>query len=261
MRELASRVALMTSLAAVSSCGGGSGVSVDQFPQAYAQAMCAQNFKCAPAADLVDKTMQQCVDNNSSLLFLLSASISDGQAKGRLSYDANQMGKCITAIKALTCDQWKAGLTMTSQPADCRTAVTAKVTSTGACLDDIECTTGHCEGDDNNASPPVMGTCTMLTAAGGACTANDECASDLYCDSTSHTCAAQRAGGQPCTDGPQCVNLSCTSSTGQCSSYAGCAVGGSPSGRNVAVSAIVTLWLAAVAIRRARRRRVGAISM
>src|SRR4029078_10642631 len=129
MGPLLPKVALLTSTIALASCGGSSGVGVDQFPQAYAHAMCTQNFKCARAADLVDKTMQQCVDNNSSLFFLLSASISDGQAKGRLSYDANQMGKCIAAIKALTCDQWKAGLTMTTQPADCQTAITAKVTS------------------------------------------------------------------------------------------------------------------------------------
>ena len=242
-------------------CGGGGGsagsVPVSQFAAQYSQAMCGQNFKCCSASDIDGRTMQDCVSTNSALFDVLSASIMEGQSKNRLSYDATKMGMCMDALKALTCDVWQMGLSMSSQPAVCLAAITPKVAAGGACESDLECTTAHCEGADSSTTPPTDGACTTLPAAGGSC-ASVDCADGLHCDGTNNTCVANTPGGQACTSDDQCTNLVCNPNTHLCSGYAGCAVGGEapPAG----LLSLVLLGVAILLVKRARRTSVSAVS-
>jgi hypothetical protein len=241
-------------------CGGGSGtgggsVPVSQFAAQYSQAMCTQNFKCCSASDIDGRMMQDCVNTNGALFDVLAGSIMDGQAKNRLSYDATKMGMCIAALKALTCDVWQMGLSMSSQPAVCLAAITAKVAAGGACQSDLECMTAHCEGADTSTTPPTDGSCTTLTAAGGSCVSVD-CADGLHCDGTTHTCVANTPGGQACTSDDQCTNLVCNPNTHLCSGYAGCAVGGEAP--RPGLLSLALLGAAILLVKRGRRASVSA---
>jgi MYXO-CTERM domain-containing protein len=243
------------STAALFGCGGGGGsggsVPISQFGSQYSQAMCAQNFKCCSVADIDGRTMQECTETNSTLFSALAGSFSEGQAAGRLTYDAALMGMCIAAIKQLSCDEWKMGLTMSNQPNACKAAVTAKVAAGGACLDDNECMTGNCDGADSAATPPVTGTCTNLIAAGGSCAGVVECADGLTCTSPGNVCAPKKAGGEACTSDSECMN-SCNLTTGLCSCYAGCAVGGAMAPR----LPLLALALLAAAFLFGKRKRI-----
>ena len=55
-------------------CGGSSSpsVTIQSFPQQYAQALCAKNFGCCDAAELSGKTMAMCVDSNETFLTFLT---------------------------------------------------------------------------------------------------------------------------------------------------------------------------------------------
>jgi len=249
---------------AILGCGGGSSVTLDQFPVKAATAVCAQNFKCCDATELAGKTMSDCVNNNESFLALFSGTISDSQAKGRASYSATQMGTCISGISALSCAEWKAASDPMTSPS-CTAAITAKVASGGACQQDYECTTGKCVGATVDANQnPVDGMCgpaDPTVAIGQPCTSGGaSCVSGAYCDSTSNTCKAQKAAGESCDPtgtGAECAN-SCDSTTSTCTCYVGCSVAGPVTGAGALWSlALLAAAIAAARLRRARLRRVG----
>jgi hypothetical protein len=244
-------------------CGGDSGVPLDQFPDQYAQAMCAQNFACCTAADIMSRTMQDCVDTGSSNLFFLAVAISDAQSGGRASYDGKQMSACIGALKKMSCADWPDSQGA-NQPPACRAAVTARVADGGACLNDFECTAGRCRGADQSTTPITYGMCTAGVAVGGSCANGETCAAGAYCEGTgaSASCAAVKRAGEACTQRAQCVN-SCNTTTGVCSGYAdaGCAVAGPLSSPGTPLSSVVSCLascaLLGLATATARRRRRG----
>jgi MYXO-CTERM domain-containing protein len=185
-------------------------------------------------------------------LNLIVTLIKDGQTTNRVSYDAAMMGTCVGAVAQLSCDDWKKGFTLsTNQPNACKAAVAAKVAAGGACEEDIECMTAHCEGFDPSTTPPVDGRCTNLVAAAASCASGLSCADGLTCDETSQKCVARKAAGQSCMFDEQCMNT-CNTVTGICSAYAGCAVADASPRSGLVASALVLL-LAAFARRRWRR--------
>jgi hypothetical protein len=206
----------------IAGCGSESGVSLESFPGAYAQALCAQNFKCCSAADIGSNTMKDCVDTNQSSLQFLAGSISDAQSRGRVRYDKDKMKECVDAVAMISCDEWSVGYTMSSQPDICYQAVIPMVLTGGACRDDIECSTGNCQGEDpaNN----VDGVCAASDSTGLTCASSDECGPDFYCDAT-NVCAAKKFAGQACELHEEC-RTSCNLDTSVCSCYAGCAMAG-----------------------------------
>jgi MYXO-CTERM domain-containing protein len=224
-----------------------SGVSLDQFPSAYAHALCAQNFKCCSGTDIGTNTMQDCLDNNTSSLQLLAGSISDGQSRGRVRYDKDKMKDCIDAVSKLTCDDWSTGFTMSSQPAICDQAVVALVGMGGACRADLECVSGNCQGED--AANNVDGTCAAADSSGLSCTTSNDCSPDFYCDSTTNACVLKKVTGAACSVDEEC-RTRCNSATAQCSCYAGCAVAGPVSPGLIGLAAVAALILLA-----GRRRR------
>ena len=228
-------------------------MSIENFPQKYAEAICSKNFACCDDSELAGKTMSTCVTDNQSVIALFVSEINASQAQGRVSYDPAASGTCIDALKALTCEQFKQGIGGNTEA--CMSAITPKVALGGACSQGYECTTANCEGATTN--PPVDGTCVaapVLADVNSSCAAN-ACVSNAYCDSATTTCVPKKAAGEACTSSDQCVNT-CNTTTGTCSCYAGCSVSGATTGSET------LLWVGSFGVgcafvRRARRRRAG----
>jgi Dickkopf N-terminal cysteine-rich region len=60
-----------------------------------------------------------------------------------------------------------------------------------------------------------LGTCRVLVADGGACTANSQCARGLFCDTTeaTRTCTPLRAIGESCAGNATCASATCLPGT------------------------------------------------
>jgi hypothetical protein len=244
----------MVILGAAAGCGGGSSppasgapVSLGQLPAAWAQTVCAQNFKCASAADIMMRKQADCLQSDTTLWQGLASSIQTGQGKGRVTYDAAQMGLCLQALAQESCAEWVTGLT---HDVGCPEAFTAKVSIGGACLNDGECIMGFCNGADNAKMPPVEGACKARIAHGAACTSTDTCVATDYCDGTANTCMAKKTGGADCLLDEECGN-SCNPDTSKCSGYAGCSV--APISARSTLLSVLGLGLVLVAARRWRR--------
>jgi hypothetical protein len=241
-------------------CGGGGGIGLDQLPAARAQAVCAQNFKCNSAADLMNElgdmdkpiTQPECVMNIQAEWFVTVSSISDGQAKGRVAYDQPKAEACIAAIKAMSCDDWNSGL---KEPPECAQAFAAKVAVGGKCQTELECIDGVCVGANSSTDPPTDGVCTAKAGAGQACMSvdltTDTCADGNYCEGK--TCAAKKAGGVACTGDNECGSGNCNDTTGMCSGYVTCAVTGPVTATSTLVSVLAMVLLVGAA--RTRKAR------
>jgi MYXO-CTERM domain-containing protein len=232
--------------------GGGSSVSLNEFPQKYAEALCGKNFQCCDASELAGKTMSTCVTDNAAVIGILVSEINESQTKGRVSYDAANTGACIDSLKNLTCDQFKQGIG--ENTAACMAFIMPKVAMGGACLQDFECITGNCQGADSLAEPPVDGMCAaaaVLAALGASCAASD-CVTGAYCDS-GNICQPVKAAGETCSADDECVNT-CNTTTYRCSCYAGCQVGAGATTGGTLLS-LALLGVGFVVTRRRRGRR------
>jgi MYXO-CTERM domain-containing protein len=232
-------------------CGGSSNVSIENFPQRYAEALCAKNFSCCGASELTGKTMSTCVTDNQAVLAILVSEINASQAQGRASYDPSASGTCIDSLKAMSCDEFKQGIG--GNMAACMALITPKVALGGACTQGYECTTTNCEGAVTD--PPMDGMCMaapVLAGVNASCAAN-ECVDTAYCDSATTTCLPKKGAGEACTSSDQCVNT-CDTATSTCTCYAGCSVAAATTTRGTALSAVL-LAVGLVFARRMRRRR------
>jgi hypothetical protein len=232
---------------------GSDGVTIENFAQKYAEAICSKNFQCCGASELADKTMSTCVTNNQLLIGALTASINESKAKGRANYDAAKSGTCIDSLKAMTCDQFKQGIS--ANMAACMAFVTPNVAQGGACTQDYECTTGNCAGADTSVDPPVDGMCgeaITLVPIGGTCGGSGACVDGAYCETATTTCQPHKAAGTACTSDDECVN-ECDTATNTCTCYSGCDIGAATTARGTALS--VLLLGAGLLVRRSRRRR------
>jgi hypothetical protein len=237
-------------IVALAGCGGSS-VSIEDFPQKYAQAICTKNFQCCPASELVDKTMSTCVTDNQLIIGVLISSINESKAKGRADYDAKQSGTCIDSLNAMTCDEFKQGIG--GNMAACMAFIMPKVASGGACTQDYECTTTSCGGADTSVDPPVDGMCVAapaLAAIGVSC-ATTPCVDGAYCDAND-VCQPAKAAGSTCASDDECVNT-CDTATNTCTCYAGCDIAAATTARGTVLSLL--LLGAGLVVGRSRRRR------
>ncbi|HEY5448172.1 MAG TPA: hypothetical protein VIQ54_05445 [Polyangia bacterium] len=229
---------------------GGSAVTIGNFAQRYAEALCTKNFTCCSGSDLTDHTMSQCLMDNAGVISVLTAQIDASQAQGRATYDVAASASCIDALNAMTCDEFKQGIDANADA--CMSFVVAKVAMGGACAQGYECTTNNCVGASTD--PAVDGTCAAaptLAAIGTSCAASD-CVDGAYCDSAS-ICRKKKAGGEACTLADECVN-SCNTATGLCSCYAGCAVVDAVSTGGTVLSMLLLSAGVVFACRRRRQR-------
>jgi hypothetical protein len=245
-------------------CGGSSsGVTLTNLPAARAQAVCAQNFKCNSAADLMNEknemnkplTQPECVENIRTEWFVTVSTIQDGQAKGRVAYDQPKAEACIAAIKAMSCEDWNGGL---KEPPECSQAFVAKVAAGDKCTSgsDFECIDGVCVGGDSSTTPPTDGTCQTKAAAGAACMfslTSNSCVDGYYCASAAagYTCVPEKAGGETCGGDDECGSGNCNDTTGQCSGYVTCGI----TGPITTKSTLVSLFALGAVLFAARRRR------
>jgi hypothetical protein len=246
----------VVALGSAMGCGGGSAgpsggpVQLAQLPATWAQTVCSQNFKCDSVADIMKRTQTDCVQTDTTVWQAAVGAVQDGEAKGRLGYDAAQMGTCLATLAHESCAEWTTGLT---HDVSCPEAFSAKVAVGGACQSDFECIMGHCDGATaaTMTMPAVDGACKATLAHGAACVFGDACVSTDYCDGTTNVCAAKKTGGADCGGDDECGN-SCNTDTNKCSGYAGCAVA-PVSGRSTLVSGLAFGFIVAAARRRRRR--------
>jgi len=263
MRRTVKTAMMVVSMAALGGCGGGSStpgasggpVPLAQLPAAWAQTVCAQNFKCASQADIQagmptpPNSMSTCVNNDTGLWQALVTSVQDGESKGRVAYDPAQAGTCLAALAHETCAEWTTGL---AHDVGCPEAFTPKVAAGGTCGNDAECIAGFCEGADATTTPPTDGTCKTRVAHGAACAFGDTCVATDYCDNAAGMCVAKKAGGEACVSSDECGN-SCNNDTNKCSGYAGCALARPVTTRGTLLS-LLAFGLITSASLRARRR-------
>src|SRR6185436_16651837 len=114
-------------------CGGGgsSSVTIDNFAQKYAEALCEKNFTCCDQAELTGKTQSQCVSDNQAAFSFLISSIKSSQTQNRASYSATASGMCVDSLKAMSCDEFKQG--SQANMAACMALIMPKVAMGGAC--------------------------------------------------------------------------------------------------------------------------------
>jgi len=236
-------------------CGGGgsSSVTIDNFAQKYAEALCEKNFTCCDQAELTGKTQSQCVSDNSAVLSLLISEIKSSQAQNRASYSATASGMCVDSLKAMSCDEFKQG--SQANMAACMALIMPKVAMGGACTQAYECVTGNCEGADSTTTPPTEGTCAAaptVVNVGNSC-ASFPCADGAYCDSATVTCQPLKGAGEACMSDSECLN-SCNTTTNTCSCYAGCSVVEATTTGGTVLS-VLALGAGFVFVRKRRRRR------
>jgi hypothetical protein len=239
---------------AIAGCGGGSSgvgsggpVPLDQSAGQWAQVICTQNFKCASKADIGDNNMQGCIMADTMGWQSLIQPVQTDQPKGRVAYDPAVMGMCLATLSRETCAEWTSGLTHDEW---CREAFTPMVAVGGACLSDVECVRGYCDGVDTSKTPPVEGACKPSIIDGQACDGTYRCVDTDYCDLTAMTCVPKKAGGTACDSDEQCSYEHCTPATNQCTGYAGCSV--APVTRASTFLSLVGLGLVVAAARRRR---------
>jgi hypothetical protein len=109
--------------------------------------------------------------------------------------------ECVSAFATYACADFFANNTPTScQPAGSRIAG-------AACAFNAQCKSGFCTGEKN----AQCGQCAPEPMVGASCTTSD-CGHGQACDSTSMTCKAPGASGDPCDSGDDCgYGLACLS--------------------------------------------------
>lgn len=186
-------------------------VTFTMFAQDYAQALCAHYTKCG----LLDAAqLSACVENN------LRHTGWDQDVeimKNRLEINELQ---CLDAISKARCDNSDINAWSTR----ClQFLYTGKVANGGACVADVECTSGFCQhaGSDAGIAEQVTGcpgVCATPKPTGAPCRLQTDCAADSFCDTGgTNQCQKLAAKGDQCTNffigigsGPACqVGLSC----------------------------------------------------
>jgi hypothetical protein len=203
---------------AVAGCNGGGsggGVPIGQLGNKVLDVLCARAARCG---EYLDKAT--CVANNGGLSDM--GQVESDVASGKVKYDGSQVATCLSVYDTIGCT-----VTETENlqlPQACQTVFHGTVATGGACYNDEECVSLHCNrGGCGGVTGCCAGTCdpeTVTVASGGDCVAADTtCADGTYCKldstSTSATCTTLVAAGQSCTSlfGQCAAGKACVSQT------------------------------------------------
>jgi hypothetical protein len=229
---------LLATALAVPACGDGDGgLSQEDAPQAYAEAVCAALFECGCAAANAYTSQDACVLD---LAADAQAVIDEGNAAG-LTYSEACAGDLLRAFAALECSTVAdllvaPDLQREALALECKLfygtvpaggACTALADEQGdSCVATAECEGGVCAAFD------------VALPAGAVCTALDTCAVGLACldveGAGTSTCVALPSDGQTCvTTADLCgLDLVCDQATKTCEPLPGpgqpCAAMGNP---------------------------------
>lgn len=237
--------AMMLALAFVFGCGGGGGpVQLENVCDEMKDAMCSYMEKC----DLdwlfqymVKQTCEEMIDCDE---MEINEMILEVEA-GRLAYDADLAGKCLSKIRNAECDFREDFFKNLGD--ECEQVFTGLVVQDGDCYRENECADGlfcdesvsecpgncqpyknigqECSGGDCNPDMAdcdyQQGVCVALAGPGGVCDVVD-CQDGLVCDDDNQpaVCLDPAGEGGSCTSTRGCeTGLQCLS--GQCAGPAG----------------------------------------
>lgn len=196
-----------TCLAVASCYGGDDTVSLEEFPDAYASAVCDRVLECS-LLGLVFYPVG-CEENVAYALRNGQVpALQDAIEAGTIIYDAEAMRRCMDALASGPCADL--GFYLLTDVEACADALIGQVPLDGACVMHEECERGlYCEGD---AACP--GACTPRALAGENCLGT-RCAAGLAC-TTGDICTARVGAGDDCSTRSCEYGLECRSSDDTC---------------------------------------------
>ncbi len=208
------RSSLALGLVVLVGCGGGSGIDLDDVPDAIKSEYCQYLARC----HLV-QSESECKSLNIGLDIHIDASLRAAIDAGKIKYDGSKLGECYAALGDQSCDRTSEDARGGSRDA-CYEAIKGTVAAGGMCALDEECVSRTCNVPDC-PDACCQGTCTgdvpppTNVAIGGACEFSGDCARG-FCDTTS-LCAALKPAGATCQSGSECdYGLGCAGNPRTC---------------------------------------------
>jgi hypothetical protein len=158
--------------------GGGGSMSLSDFCSALLTAEATTASKCFGGSVTLWEEAEQGGSGDTC------AALSTALAAGRITYDADGAGACLSAFQALSCSALTAA---TITPPACTSTLSGTAKTGAACLGDTDCagTSDYCKSDGTACG----GTCAAYVALGAACdpTGASQCVPDATCASTNGT--------------------------------------------------------------------------
>jgi len=134
---------------------------------------------------------------------------------GRIAYDPTAACNCLVGTSGFNCGSLT-GQDFTNLQATCFAAVHGTATDGGACASSYECAPGlYCAQPAADAGDAGLGLCQPLVPDGGPCTTDFACSylqngqPELYCNSSTQTCAPRVDVDGGCTRNPMCTSNRC----------------------------------------------------
>jgi hypothetical protein len=163
----------------------GGPIALEKMPAELRRVLCEKVYSCCTPAErmanpLIGHDVASCITALPNYATFLLGDFADSVAKGRASYDAEKMGKCLAALDKQSCAQLKSPLEGVDVGDVCEDVLQPKVAVGSPCSEYWDCVGGWCEGDAGG----LMDRCTALKADGAECDESPECASGSCHDGT-----------------------------------------------------------------------------
>ena len=155
----------------------GQGLTLKQYPAAYAQAVCGRLFTCCRPADrgaIFGATEAECLATLEDAAFAVTGDLGEDVAKGYIAYDGARAAACFGAVTATSCDVVQAAGDFTDSIAACLDHFLPKVAPGGACLDNHDCIAGWCDATAGMKCAPAL-------SDGQPCGTSNQCKEGSYC--------------------------------------------------------------------------------
>jgi hypothetical protein len=175
-----------------------SGVTLEELPDAYADALCTVLERCGGVYYDLVTAYEDCRTLTAERLRQAGLdALAAAVAAGSVEYHPDKVPACLSAIETRACDQ------LNDRGIDaCEAAIHGTAQKGESCELNEECEGSLiCEIKDK-----CPGTCVDRYTAGIPCTSDDECADGLVCSQATAHCVKPAAEGEACGGGvePQC---------------------------------------------------------
>jgi len=197
---------------ALTACGGGGSLSIEEFPQELRDAYCSDLVRCGVVKDLA--TCQKESLGGFELDFRLNASDLGVFDSGKAKFDGGKAKSCVDQIASASCDltdEVQRGLSLLldrALPESCGQAFTGTLHAGEVCTSSAECISQLCQGPSCDHAC-CTGTCVgdaapAIAKAGESCAQRQRCASGTFCNAANTTCTALKAAGSACSSQEEC---------------------------------------------------------